>query len=203
MPGLLAGHAVEHCGLEAALVAPAQVHAEEHLGPVLRVSAARAGVDREDGVAAVVLAGEGELQLHVFETWQRARPLHGTTSSATWSSPSDSARSWRSARSRRLRFDRRARCRPARAPLRCGASRTARTASRPRSRVGRTAPRDGLFRIRGLGRQRRRSTWAMRSWSSASWASGSCIGASAAFSIRRREVRVSRGPDGEMGNSEQ
>jgi hypothetical protein len=39
---------------------PAEIHPEEHLGPVGRLGPAGAGADREDGAALVVLAGEEE-----------------------------------------------------------------------------------------------------------------------------------------------
>ncbi len=42
---------------------PAQVHAQQHLGPVLRLGAARAGMDRHDRVLAIVLAAEHLLGL--------------------------------------------------------------------------------------------------------------------------------------------
>ena len=57
-PGLLPRRGLLHLDLEAAPLGPAQVHAQQHLGPVLGVGAARAGVDRDDGVAGVVLAAE-------------------------------------------------------------------------------------------------------------------------------------------------
>ena len=57
---LLAGSHVQDSGMVVALLGPAQVHTQQHLGPVLGVGAAGAGVDSEDGVAAVVLTGEGE-----------------------------------------------------------------------------------------------------------------------------------------------
>ena len=48
---------------EAAALGPALVHAQQHLGPVLRVGAARAGVHLAHGVELVVLAREERLQL--------------------------------------------------------------------------------------------------------------------------------------------
>ena len=54
---------LDDLGLEAASLGPAQVHAEEHLGPVLRVGAALAAVDRDERVAGVVLAGEERVLL--------------------------------------------------------------------------------------------------------------------------------------------
>ncbi len=45
-------------GLEAVALRPAQVHAQQHLGPILALGAAGAGVDGHDGAARVVLAGE-------------------------------------------------------------------------------------------------------------------------------------------------
>jgi len=40
------------------VLGPAQVHAQEHLGPVGRFRAAGTGADRQDGRALVVLARE-------------------------------------------------------------------------------------------------------------------------------------------------
>ena len=48
---------VEH-RLEALALGPAQIHAQQHVGPVLRLGAAGAGMDGHDGVAGVVFAGE-------------------------------------------------------------------------------------------------------------------------------------------------
>ncbi len=66
--GLLARSHVQDGGAAAALLGPAQVHAQQHLRPVLGVGAARAGVDGQDGVPAVVLAGEGQRQLHLLQS---------------------------------------------------------------------------------------------------------------------------------------
>ena len=73
-PVLLARARLDHLGLEAALLGPAEVHAQQDLGPVLRVGAARVGLDRDDRVSRVVLAGEervllqpGELAAHVAQ----------------------------------------------------------------------------------------------------------------------------------------
>ena len=51
---LLARGRLLHLDLEAALLRPAQVHAQQHLGPVLGVGAARAAVHGHHGVAGVV-----------------------------------------------------------------------------------------------------------------------------------------------------
>ena len=64
-------------GLEAAVGRPAEVHAEEHLGPVLRVGAARPGRDRDDRVAGVVLAVEERLLLQAGELGADRRDLLG------------------------------------------------------------------------------------------------------------------------------
>jgi hypothetical protein len=58
---------LEHLRLESTPLRPAEVHAEQHLGPVLRLEAAGAGVDLDDRVAGVVLAAEELLQLQVVE----------------------------------------------------------------------------------------------------------------------------------------
>ena len=54
---------VEHLGLPALAFAVAQVHAQQHVRPVLALRAAGAGVDRDDRVRTVVLAAQhaGEL----------------------------------------------------------------------------------------------------------------------------------------------
>ena len=62
-PGFLAGTFLDPLDLVAALLRPADVHAEQHLGPVLRFSAAGTGMDLEEAVVAVRLAGEQALQL--------------------------------------------------------------------------------------------------------------------------------------------
>jgi len=64
---LVAQGAVDHVGLDAVTLRPAQVHALEHLGPVLRLGAAGAGEDLQDGVAVVVGTGEGVLELERIE----------------------------------------------------------------------------------------------------------------------------------------
>ena len=54
--------------LEPPPLGPARVHAQHHLGPVLGVGAARAGVDLGHRVVAVVLTGEQRTQLEHRET---------------------------------------------------------------------------------------------------------------------------------------
>ena len=49
---------VGHHRLETVALRPSQVHAQQHLGPILALSAAGAGVDGDDGAAGVVRAGE-------------------------------------------------------------------------------------------------------------------------------------------------
>jgi hypothetical protein len=53
--------------LEAAPLGPAHLHPQQHLGPVLRVRAARARVDGDDRVARVVAAGEQALLLELVQ----------------------------------------------------------------------------------------------------------------------------------------
>ena len=55
---LLALLLVDDLGREAVPLGPAQVHPQEHLGPVGRLGAAGAGADRQDGRPVVVFAGE-------------------------------------------------------------------------------------------------------------------------------------------------
>ena len=66
---------LDELGLVAAVGRPAQVHPQHHLGPVLRVGAAGAGVDRDDGVARVVLAVEERVLLQPRELGRDGREL--------------------------------------------------------------------------------------------------------------------------------
>ena len=60
--GLVAGLIVENLTLEPAALGPLEVHAQQHVGPVLRLGAARARVNRDHGIGAVVLAPEQPLR---------------------------------------------------------------------------------------------------------------------------------------------
>jgi len=62
-----AGGTFHELGLEAARLAPAQVHAQQHFRPVLRLGAAGTGLDVEIGVVDVHLAGEHALELEIGE----------------------------------------------------------------------------------------------------------------------------------------
>ncbi len=57
---------VVHLGFEALLLGPAQVHAQQHLGPVLAFGAARAGMHGDDGVERVGLAVEHGARFEVL-----------------------------------------------------------------------------------------------------------------------------------------
>ncbi len=63
MPGFVSGLHVDHLALEPAALRPPQVHAKEHLGPVLRFRAAGARMDCHDRVLAIVLSAEHLLGL--------------------------------------------------------------------------------------------------------------------------------------------
>ena len=52
---------------EAVPLRPAAVHPEEHLRPILRLRAARARVERQDGIVRIVLAREQDLELERFK----------------------------------------------------------------------------------------------------------------------------------------
>ena len=53
--------------LELALLRPAKIHTQEHLSPILRLGAAGAGVDADDGIRGVMLSAEKLLQLRRFD----------------------------------------------------------------------------------------------------------------------------------------
>src|SRR5215207_4843704 len=59
--GLLPRRGFEELRLEPPPLCPAEIHAEQHLGPVLRVGPPFTRVDRDDRIARVVLAGEERL----------------------------------------------------------------------------------------------------------------------------------------------
>ncbi len=56
---------VDDFGVEAARRGPLQIHAQQHLRPVLRLGAAGAGLDVEEGVVRVHLAAEHALELEL------------------------------------------------------------------------------------------------------------------------------------------
>ena len=66
-PRLLPRARLDELGLEPAALGPAQVHPDEHLGPVLRVGPAFAGVDGDERVAGVVLAREERILAQAVE----------------------------------------------------------------------------------------------------------------------------------------
>ena len=65
--GLVAVEIVHELDGVAVALGPHVVHAVEHARPVLRLGAARAGVEGEDGVVRVILAGQQRLEPHGFE----------------------------------------------------------------------------------------------------------------------------------------
>ena len=67
MPGLLPRARLQELDVEPALLGPAHLHAQHHLGPVLGVGAAGAGVDGDERVAGVVGPGEQPLLLQRLE----------------------------------------------------------------------------------------------------------------------------------------
>jgi hypothetical protein len=62
-PGLLSGLVVDDLGPEAAPLRPAEIHSQQHLGPVLRLGPAGAGMNGHERVLAIVLAPQHLLDL--------------------------------------------------------------------------------------------------------------------------------------------
>ena len=58
---------IEHLRLEAVLLGPSQIHAHEHLGPVLRLGAAGAGMNIDDRVQSIVFAGQQDLRFDAVD----------------------------------------------------------------------------------------------------------------------------------------
>src|SRR5262249_10400052 len=57
---------VEHLRLEAILLSPPQIHAHEHLGPVLSLGTPRAGMNIDDRVETVVLTREQDFRFEMI-----------------------------------------------------------------------------------------------------------------------------------------
>ncbi|MCY1276206.1 hypothetical protein D9M70_248650 [compost metagenome] len=64
-------------GVEAVLVGPAQVHAQQHVGPVLGLGAAGAGLDVQVGVVRVHLAAEHAAEFQLLEDLAQALDFGG------------------------------------------------------------------------------------------------------------------------------
>src|SRR5690606_38717601 len=64
--GDLPGRELDDLGLEPVVFGPAEVHPEEHFGPVLRLGAARPGLDVEERVRRVHLAAEHAPELELL-----------------------------------------------------------------------------------------------------------------------------------------
>ena len=62
-PCLLARAGLQQFDFKATALSPAHHHPQDHLGPVLSIGAASAGVDRYERVAGVVVTGEEALFL--------------------------------------------------------------------------------------------------------------------------------------------
>ena len=69
--GAFAFQTVGHHGGKALSLGPSQVHAEQHLGPILALRAAGAGMDGHDGRARVVLAGEEHAGFQALQVARR------------------------------------------------------------------------------------------------------------------------------------
>ena len=70
--GLFTGLVIEHLSLELVTLAPAQIHTQQHLGPILRVGSAGARVDCDDGVERVVFAAEQHPRLALLDLFPEA-----------------------------------------------------------------------------------------------------------------------------------
>ena len=98
-PRFLAQGAIDDGGLEAAALRPAQVHALQHLCPVLGIDPAGAGEELHDGVAVVVLSGDESsnsswsnvARITAKPAATSAETLVSSSSSASWSSSKASA----------------------------------------------------------------------------------------------------------------
>ena len=65
MPGNFAGRFFQHFDTEALALAIAQIHALQHLRPVLRFGAAGAGLDVDEAIVGIHRIGEHAAEFHV------------------------------------------------------------------------------------------------------------------------------------------
>src|SRR5262249_24438085 len=70
--GLFTGLIIEHLGLELVTFAAAQIHSQQHLGPILRVSSARPRVDRDYGFEQIVIAADPLPRLALLDLLREA-----------------------------------------------------------------------------------------------------------------------------------
>ena len=62
-PGLLTRLVVVENSLKSLPLRPAQIHSQQHVSPVLRLRASGSGMNRHNGVAGVVFAGQKRFRL--------------------------------------------------------------------------------------------------------------------------------------------
>ena len=142
--------------LEAAALEPAQVHAQQHLGPVLGLGAAGAGVDGDDGAALVELAAEEALLLAARESASSSRDAVGELGEelVVDSSPASSSRSSSSVVSRSPKRPRARRTRRGALDAAVLGGDPGGVPGRPRSRGPACAPRARRARLSARGGQR-------------------------------------------------
>ena len=136
--------------LEAVLLGPARVHAQQHRGPVLALGAAGAGMDFEIGVEAVGLAGQQRFELaardFLLQRLQRGLGFGDDALIVLGFAEFDHARHCRRARARPCR------CRSANPPARCA----------PASASGPSADRSRDWDLRRACSARRGGPWMHR-----------------------------------------
>jgi hypothetical protein len=66
-PGLFTLQPIQQLALEAVLLRPAQIHAQQHFGPILGLGTACTGVNRHQSALLVVVTRQLELQLELVE----------------------------------------------------------------------------------------------------------------------------------------
>src|SRR6266849_5042625 len=73
--GFFAGSLIENDSAHALALGPAQVHAQQNGGPVLRLGAAGSGLDGHDGVEVIGFAGEERLGFELADVALGCRQL--------------------------------------------------------------------------------------------------------------------------------
>src|SRR4051794_14505231 len=76
-PGFVTGLVVVQDSFESFALAPARVHTEQHLRPVLRFRAASTWMDGDDGVVAIGVAAQQRLRFEILYLGAKRGDLRG------------------------------------------------------------------------------------------------------------------------------
>ncbi len=76
-PGFLAFRRIKQVCLQSLPVCPPEVHTGQHLGEILGIHAALAGMDDKDGIGGIMRTAERQLQFQIIDTTSEGGRLGG------------------------------------------------------------------------------------------------------------------------------